>query len=248
LAQLLWHGAQVVRVEGTYDQAFDLSLQVIQERKWYSRNCAHNPLLVEGKKTAGLEIAAALGWHPPDAVFVPVGDGCIISSVGKAFSELKKIGLCPQPPRLYGVQAAQAAPLAKAWQAAGSRDLSGSEILAAIQPLVPETCADSIAVGIPRNRIKAWQQVHRSGGAFLSVSDEEILAAARSLATQAGLFAEPAGAAGLAGLGRAQQEGWVGQRDRVVILVTGHGLKDPFPFLKQIDLPKPVPPQGPLPV
>ncbi|MFH1841854.1 MAG: pyridoxal-phosphate dependent enzyme, partial [bacterium] len=192
LAQLLLHGSEVVRVAGTYDQAFDLSLQALAEHGWYSRNCAHNPLLVEGKKTAGLEIALALGWQVPDAIFVPVGDGCIISSVGKAFSELHAVGLIACEPRLYGVQAAGSAPLAAAWKRlvdkegiGGPPALNGREILAACEAVVPRTVADSIAVGVPRNRVKAWQAVARSGGAFLAVDDDAILSAVGDLAREA---------------------------------------------------------------
>ncbi len=248
LAQLLLHGAEVVRVDGTYDQAFDLSLQVMAKQGWYSRNCAHNPLLVEGKKTAALEIALALAPEVPDAVFVPVGDGCIVSSVGKAFAELAAIGLCNRLPRIYGVQAAGAAPLARAWRdavdpATGQPPtLTGPEILAAVEPVAPRTRADSIAVGVPRNRVKAWQRVAASGGGFLTVSDDEILAAAEQLARLAGLFAEPSGAAGLAGLVRAAKDGLVDPRERVVVLVTGHGLKDTAWLEDRLALPDPVPP------
>jgi len=120
LAQLILHGARVVRVSGDYDQVYDLSLEALATHGWYSRNCAHNPLLVEGKKTVALEIAEAMAWQVPDAVFVPVGDGCIVSAVAKGFGELQKIGLCQKVPRVFGVQAAGAAPLAGAWLAAGT--------------------------------------------------------------------------------------------------------------------------------
>ena len=95
---MLSYGATVVPVEGTYDQAFDLSLREIERHRWYSRNCAHNPLLVEGKKTAALETFLALRGRVPDAVFVPTGDGCIVSSTAKAFAELKHVGLADRLP------------------------------------------------------------------------------------------------------------------------------------------------------
>lgn len=247
LAQLLLHGARVVRVDGTYDQAFELSLRVIAEHDWYSRNCAHNPLLVEGKKTAALEIAQSLGWQVPDAVCVPVGDGCIISSVGKAFGELKRLGLTERVPRLYGIQAAGAAPLAHAWSKAGCQAgaMQGQGILSLVAAVEPDTFADSIAVGVPRNRVKAWQAVAASGGAFLSVTDEDIRQACGLLAREAGLFAEPAGAAGLAGLVQARGMGLITATDRVAVLVTGHGLKDPAAALERLELPVPVSPDDP---
>lgn len=249
LAQLLLHGARVVRVDGDYDQAYELSLRALADHGWYSRNCAHNPLLVEGKKTVVLEIARARSWQLPDAVFVPVGDGCIVSSVAKGFTELVEVGLADRLPRVYGVQAAGAAPLATAWQTAGARSsqLTGPEILAAIKPVAARSCADSIAVGVPRNRVKAWRYVAASGGGFLTVTDYEILAAVRLLARKAGVFAEPSGAAGLAGLIRACREGLVADDESIVVLVTGHGLKDPSMALAGITLPEPIPPDSSLP-
>jgi threonine synthase len=236
LAQLVLHGADVIKVDGTYDQAFDLSLAEMAKHNWYSRNCAHNPLLVEGKKTAALELAFSLtdgfsGNHLdlPDAVLVPVGDGCIISSVAKAFIELRDIGLTQKIPRVIGVQAAGASPLASAWAAVDQshQDMSGSAILAEIHPVTATTLADSISVGIPRNRVKAWRNVAASGGAFIAVPDETIVEAIGLLARLAGVFAEPSGAAGLAGVLTALDQGLITNQDNVAVLVTGHGLKDP---------------------
>ncbi len=240
LAQLTIHGADVVRVDGTYDEAFDLSLLEIKSHGWYSRNCAHNPLLVEGKKTAALELAedltAGFTCEPklwPEVVFVPVGDGCIVSSVAKAFLELKNLELIPSIPRVIGIQAAGAAPLAEAW--ARQQDplsLSGSEIVAAIEPVQPRTLADSISVGIPRNRVKAWLKVAATKGGFLAVSDDAILQAIRDLGREAGIFAEPSGAAGLAGVQTALAQGLITSDSVIAVLVTGHGLKDPLAALE----------------
>ena len=179
----------VVPVDGTYDQAFDLSLAAIAENGWYSRNCAHNPLLVEGKKTAGLELASHLtaGFTRadetlPDVVFVSVGDGCIVSATGKAFAELEALGLIGKVPRVIGVQAAGASPLA-------SRLGRARRIRPAWSTARPSwrrshrrrsrTIADSISVGVPRNRVKAWRRVAASGGAFISVEDDAITAGRR---------------------------------------------------------------------
>jgi len=253
LAQLLLHGADLIPVDGTYDQAFDLSIAEMTRHRWYSRNCAHNPLLVEGKKTVALELAATLtdgfagsGRDLPDAVLVPVGDGCIISSVAKAFAELRELGLIEKTPRVIGVQAAGAAPLARAWDAVGNgrREMSGPGILAAVTPVKVSTCADSIGVGIPRNRVKAWRNVAATGGAFLAVPDEAILEAIGLLARLAGVFAEPSGAAGLAGVLTALDRGLITRSDQIAVLVTGHGLKDPGAGLGNLALPRAVTPKA----
>lgn len=248
LAQLLIHGADVVRIDGTYDQAFDHSLRQIASHRWYSRNCAHNPLLVEGKKTAAFEMIwdltcglAASDPVWPDAVLVPVGDGCIISSVAKAFAEMAALGLTPPSPRIIGVQAAGAAPLAEAWARQKTpAALDGKAILQAVTPVAAQTVADSISVGIPRNRIKAWKAVAASGGGFVSVTDDAIREAIRLLGKKAGVFAEPSGAAGLAGLIQALEQGWVEIGGKVAVMVTGHGLKDPQAALRDTVLPEPI--------
>ena len=251
LAQLILHGATVVPVDGSYDQAFDLSVTEISRHRWYSRNCAHNPLLVEGKKTAALEMASSLtgGFTRgdvdlPDVVLVPVGDGCIVSAVCKAFRELHEVGVIGKVPRVIGVQAAGAAPLARAWAAAGKSpgDLSGREILAAVRPVKAQTIADSIQVGIPRNRVKAWRNVAACGGTFLAVEDEAIVEAIGLLARLAGIFAEPSGAAGLAGVLAALDQGFIHRKEKIAVLVTGHGLKDPGAGLAGVTMPDPVPP------
>lgn len=236
LAQLLLHGAELVRVPGNYDQAYDLCVSQVDKQGWFSRNCAHNSFLVEGKKTAALELLAAMtdefqtgDLGLPTAIFVPVGDGCIVSSVAKACWELRQLGLIGRVPRIFGVQAAGAAPLAGAWQEHPDPYCvqDGAAVQDLLQPVQATTLADSIRVGIPRNGLKAWRYVAASSGGFLTVSDEEILAAVGKLAALAGVFAEPAAAAGVAGITSALAKGWIDPADRVAVLVTGHGLKDP---------------------
>ena len=231
VAQLLIFGAEVLAVRGTYDQAFDLCLQTALERGWYCRNTAVNPYLGEGKKTAALEICEQLGFDPPDRVFVSVGDGCIIGGLWKGFCDFKKLGLIDRLPRLYGVQAAGSAPLVKAFE-------KGEKVAAPLRQA--STCADSICVGQPRDHIKALRAVYESGGGMLAVEDDEILAAMRDLARRAGIFAEPAGAAGFAGLCRLVSEGGIDPQERVVVLVTGNGLKDVQTAISAVDR-KPVP-------
>ncbi len=216
VAQLLIFGANVIMVEGTYDQAFDLCLEASKEYGWYSRNTAFNPYLSEGKKTAALEICEQLRWEAPDRVFVSVGDGGIIGGLWKGLKDLRALGFIDKMPKLMGVQAEGAAPLVRAWR-------EGTE---EIKPVVLDTLADSISVGVPRDRIKALRAVRQTGGEYVTVSDEEILDAMRVLARQAAVFAEPAGATGFAGLARLVREGRIDPEERIVVVVTGNGLKD----------------------
>jgi len=216
VAQLLIFGANVIMVKGTYDQAFDLCLEASKEYGWYSRNTAYNPYLSEGKKTAALEICEQLEWDAPDRIFVSVGDGCIIGGLWKGLKDLIALGFIDEMPKLMGVQAEGAAPLVRAWRE-GTED---------IEPVVLDTLADSIAVGVPRDRIKALRAVRQTGGEFMAVSDEEILDAMRVLARRAAVFAEPAGATGYAGLAKLVREGRIDPEERIVVLVTGNGLKD----------------------
>jgi len=216
IAQLLIFGANVIMVRGTYDQAFDLCLEASKEYGWYSRNTAYNPYLSEGKKTASLEICEQLGWQAPDKIFVSVGDGCIIGGLGKGLRDLQALGLIDRLPQLIGVQAEGSAVLYNAWR-------EGTET---IRPIEANTLADSISVGIPRDAIKALRAVRQSGGQFVAVSDEEILEAMRLLGRIAGVFAEPAGATGFAGMLKMQRQGLLNPAESLVVLVTGNGLKD----------------------
>jgi len=218
IAQLLIYGAQVLAVKGTYDQAFDLCLVAAREFDWYSRNTAYNPYLSEGKKTAALEICEQLGWQAPDRVFVGVGDGCIIGGLWKGLRDLLALGLIDRMPKLMGVQAEGSQAMAKAW-----REGTPPERMT---PQPAETIADSIAAGLPRDRVKAMRAVRETGGAYITVSDEEILTAMKELARGAGVFAEPAGSAPYAGLVKARAQGLVGENERVVVIATGNGLKD----------------------
>lgn len=215
LTQLLVFGAHVVSVEGSYAEAFSLSEVAIAEHGWYNRNAAINPYLVEGKKTVAYEVAEALGWKAPDWVAVSVGDGCTLAGVYKGFNDLVQLGWLDRMPRLLGVQAEGCAPIYTALKAG--------------RPLVPtaeNTLADSIAVGSPRNPDKAMRAIRESHGAMVAVSDADILDSIRLLGRTTGVFGEPAGAAGLAGLRQAYRCGLANPEERAVVLVTGNGLKD----------------------
>jgi threonine synthase len=216
LAQIQAHGAHLLAVEGTYDEAFDLCASACLQFGFYSRNSATNPMLGEGKKTAALEIFEQLGGRVPDAVFVPVGDGCIIGGVYKGFLDLLQLGWSDRLPRLVGVQADGSAALTTAWREGKDR----------CRPAPAVSVADSICVSVPRDQVKALRAVRRSNGAFIAVSDDAILDALSLLATRAGILVEPAAAAPLAGLKVALEQGLIREDEEVVLLHTGHGLKD----------------------
>lgn len=220
VAQLLVYGAQVILVDGSYDQAFDLTVEAAQAFGWYCRNTGYNPFTLEGKKTAAFEIwETVLNTQPttgrPLAVFVSVGDGNILSGIHKGFKDLQALGWLEQMPRLFGVQAQGSAAVFNAWQA-------GSE---AITPVAANTLADSISVDLPRDGLRAVRAISRTGGSGVLVSDDDILRAIASLG-KAGIFAEPAGAAAYAGLVKALQLGLISPDDPVLVLNTGSGLKD----------------------
>ena len=218
IAQLLVYGSTVVLVRGTYDDAFALCLQAAKEFGWYNRNTAYNPYMTEGKKTASLEICEQLGWEAPDRIFVSVGDGCIIGGLHKGLKDLMALGWIRRMPKLMGVQAAGSAALYDAWK----NNTPAMEM----KPIDAHTIADSISAGLPADRIKALAAVRETGGAYIKVTDEEILAAIPALARGCGVFAEPAGAAAYAGLVKAVAEGLVDPDERIVVVATGNGLKD----------------------
>ena len=218
IAQLLVFGSTVMLVKGSYDDAFELCLQASAAYGWYNRNTGYNPYMTEGKKTVSLEICEQLGWQAPDRIFVSVGDGCIIGGVHKGLKDLLALGWIKQMPKLMGVQAEGSAYLAQAWQ--------NKEDVLTKPPIPAQTLADSISAGLPRDRLKAMAAVTETDGAYLTVSDEEILAAIPALARGCGVFAEPAGATAYAGLLKAISQGLVSPDERIVVINTGNGLKD----------------------
>ncbi len=215
IAQLLVFGATVLAVKGSYDEAFDLSIKATEKFGWYNRNTAFNPYMVEGKKTVALEIIEQMNFEVPDYVFVSVGDGCIISGVAKGYKDMLSLGFIDKMPKLVAVQAEGCKPIVDAVNGDGS-----------VKFVKPDTIADSIAVGIPRNRVMAVRDVKESGGFGIAVSDEEILSAIKYLGSTQGIFAEPAGATGFAGMLKALKEGKISKNDKIVVIVTGNGLKD----------------------
>ena len=232
LAQLLVYGASVYSVQGTYDEAYQLCSKACAEFGWYNRNCAINPVLVEGKKTAGLEIAEqsqSLGGVP-DWVAVSVGDGCTIAGIWKGLVEMKTLGVIDRLPRLLGVQAADVAPIKQALET-GELPTPGDGT----------TMADSIEVQAPRNWRKAVRAVRESQGVIVGVSDDQIIEAMR-LGGRHGMFAEPAAAAALAGVVSALDAKTIAGGDRVLTMITGSGLKDTHSAIHAGGKPTSVPP------
>ena len=215
VAQLRIFGATVISVDGSYEDTFELSRAAIDKWGWYNRNAAINPYLSEGKKTVTLEIMEQLGWQVPDYIALSVGDGCTIAGAWKGLKDLYAAGFIEKLPRLIAVQAEGCCPLNRAIQ-------TGQPW----QPMEENTLADSIAVGVPRNPDKALNAIRESEGVAVNVSDEEILAAMRLLGRTQGVFGEPAGVTGTAGVKKALELGLIPPDSTVVSIVTGNGLKD----------------------
>lgn len=229
IAQHLIYGARVMLVDGTYDDAFELTLKVAEEFGWYNRNTGYNPYMSEGKKTAAFEICEQMAWQAPDRIFVPVGDGCIIGGIHKGLKDLRALGWIDTMPKIMGIQAEGSSPLVDAFE----RGIQGWEM----EPVDAHTVADSISAGLPRDRNKALAAARETGGAFLRVTDEEILAAIPVIARNTGVFSEPAAAAAYAGLVKAVEKDMVDPDERVVVLLTGSGLKDIASAMKTVPEP-----------
>ncbi|MBN2279202.1 MAG: pyridoxal-phosphate dependent enzyme [Candidatus Marinimicrobia bacterium] len=222
MVQSLQYGARVISVDSNYDKAFDLSLEYSEKHKLLSRNTAYNPMTIEGKKSASFEIFQQLG-KVPDYVFVPTGDGVILSGLYKGFEDLLKFGFINKMPILIAVQAE------------GSPALFNALRQGKFQPVAAKTVADSIAVDIPRCGYLALKKLNRHQGRSILVSDEEILVAQQHLSSQTGLFAEPAASASYAGFLQMKHE--LPQEAIIVLLITGNGLKDIDSAMKKIIFP-----------
>ncbi|MEA3287096.1 MAG: threonine synthase [Candidatus Marinimicrobia bacterium] len=215
LIQIRQHGAKLIPVDANYDTAFDLAFDWAKKNDHYSRNTGINPILAEGKKTVALEIAEQRNWQAPDHVFVPVGDGCIISGVFKGFFDLLALGWIDHLPHLHAIQAEGSSAIVNSLTRSGE-----------IEAVEANTVADSISVNQPRDGDKARRAILESGGIGFKISDEQILDAQKSLSSSTGIFAEPAAATAYAGFLDASARGIFHKDDQVVVLITGTGLKD----------------------
>lgn len=230
LTQIVMYGATIVPVNGTYDMAFDLSMEATKEFGWYNRNTAFNPLTIEGKKTVSFELFKQLSRAIPDYIFVPVGDGVIISGVYKGYEDLLKIGLIDRMPTVVAVQAAGSSNLI---ENIGKPDFT-------IKP--SNTLADSISVDIPRNFFMAQDYLLQYKGEWLSVTDDDIVNASKILARNTGIFAEPAASTAFAGMLCYQKNQKLLSKQRVVVLLTGSGLKDLKAVSSVINIPNAIDP------
>jgi threonine synthase len=219
IAQLLIFGSQVILVDGIYDDAVALAVQAADQFGWYCRNTGYNPFTAEGKKTAALEI-----WEQvllsnqldrPLSVFVSVGDGNIISGIHKGFRDLHALGWLAHMPRIFGIQSTGSAAIANAFKA-------GTE---EIKPVSASTMADSIAVDMPSDGLRALRAATHTGGAYITVEDDAIYQAISDLG-RVGVFSEPAAATAYAGLKKAVADGLLTPEDPALAMLTGSGLKD----------------------
>ena len=215
VSQLMIFGARLVSVHGDYKATFDLSKAAIEKYGWYNRNAGINPVMIEGKKTVSLEIAEQLNFKPTDWVACSVGDGCTIGGVYNGFKDLYEMGLIERIPKILGVQSTGCCPFVDA--AREGRDLIPTE---------ENTLADSIAVGVPRNPLKALRAVRDSKGSWIAVSDDDILNTMRVLGRTEGVFGEPAGVTATAGVIAAVKAGIIKADESVTTISTGSGLKD----------------------
>lgn len=214
LTQILMYGAKIVPVKGTYDDAFDLSIKATEKFGWYNRNTAFNPFTIEGKKTVSFELFGQLGYRIPDRIFVPVGDGVIISGVYKGFEDLLELGIIEKMPVIVMVQSENSDNLARNIRSDVFKNKPST------------TLADSISVDIPRNFHMAKQFILKYKGEFITVADKDILAASSLLSRNTGIFAEPAAATAFAGLLAYDKKGKLKNNSKNVVLLTGSGLKD----------------------
>jgi threonine synthase len=219
ITQLLIFGAQVLLVNGSYDDAFNLSIEAAHAFGWYCRNTGYNPFTAEGKKTAAYEIWEQVlltqNLDRPLCIFVSVGDGNIISGLHKGFKDLVALGWLRQSPRIFGVQSTGSAAIYNAYKASTET----------IRPVSANTLADSISVDLPRDGLRALRAATQTGGAYIAVDDNQILEAI-SILGSVGIFAEPAGSTAYAGVAQALENGVISVDDPVLAMVTGSGLKD----------------------
>lgn len=230
LTQIVMYGATIVPVKGTYDDAFDFSIKATENLGWYNRNTAFNPLTIEGKKTVSFELFHQLKGNIPDRIFVPVGDGVIISGIYKGFEDLLLLGIIDKMPTIVAVQSA------------GSDNIARNFTATHFQMKPSKTIADSISVDIPRNYLMTVSFLKKYQGEVLTISDSDILNASKYLSAQTGIFAEPAAATAFGGLLHYKKEGKLHAKSKNVVLLTGSGLKDLKSVQQVIHIPEAIEP------
>ena len=227
LMQSVLYGAKVIPVKGTYDDAFKLSIEYTKLHGGINRNTAYNPMTIEGKKSISIELFEQLGRKAPDAVYIPVGDGCIIAGVAKGFSDLLEAGLIDKMPRMICCQSEQSAAISNSVEKGDYSEFDAT------------TRADSISVGLPANGRMAGEYVKASKGWCVRVSDEDILSSQIDLTSKAGVLAEPAAACAWAAFKKDKErlKKEVGEDALAVVLLTGSGFKDMKAFDGRVSMP-----------
>jgi len=222
VSQAVAYGAKIIQVKGNYDRTYELAVEACEAFGWYNCNPAWNPFRTEGKKTIAYEICEQSEWSAPDWVVVPVGNGCNLAGIWKGFKEYYELGFIAKKPRILGIQPTGSSPVVTAFLEKKDH----------FESVIPKTLAGALAIGKPRNFVKAIKSLKESNGLADSVTDDEILEAQSLLATTEGIFAEPGGVAGVAGLLKAVKAGVIDAKDTVCCIITGNGLKDPEAPLK----------------
>jgi threonine synthase len=218
MLQVMIHGARIFQINGDFDQAMASVRELTERRSGFYLMNSLNPFRLEGQKTLAYEVCDQLKDRAPDTLVLPVGNGGNISAIWKGFNEFHSLGIVKGRPRMIGIQAAKAAPIARAVKKKQDR----------ISPVAnPQTIATAIRIGAPVNWPKVLDAIKQSKGTAETVSDREILTAQKDLAAKEGLFVEPASAASIAGLRKILESGGIDRSDVVVCVTTGHGLKDP---------------------
>ena len=212
--QIEAYGAELKIVEGDYDKAFDVCLEDSKKNNWYNRNTAYNPLTIEGKKSAAYDIFISSNGNIPDVIILPVGDGVIISGIFKGFKELLILGWIEKLPRLIAVQAK------------GSDALVRYLNTDKFEYKPADTIADSISAGAPRNLYMAAVAVDETNGLAIAVTDDEILSAQKEFIKQTGILCEPSSASVYAAYKKLMAENKFSASDKILLLITGNGLKD----------------------
>lgn len=231
LAQALMHGAKVISVKGNFDQALKLVMDISRSMGIYLLNSI-NPWRLEGQKTLAFELVDQLG-HVPEVVAVPMGNCGNISAIWKGFVELEGAGLIREKPRMFGVQAAGAAPVVEMLR-------KNLERLSPVK--APETVATAIRIGNPVNWPKAVNAIRSSSGLYDSVTDDEIIETQKMIACLEGIGVEPASAASVAGVRKAVLSGSIPKDSEIVCVCTGHLLKDPEEVISVCGKPIEIPP------
>ena len=217
LAQAMFHGAEVISIDGNFDEALEAMTALALDKYLYLLNSI-NPYRLEGQKTIGYEILQGLDWQSPDRIILPVGNAGNISAIWKGVNEFYDLGFVDSKPMMTGIQAEGACPITNAFKK------NSKEVIPVDDP---ETIATAIRIGAPVSSIKAMNAIFDSNGYSETVSDEEILDAQKYLARKEGIGVEPASAASIAGLRKLREEGVIDKGERVACVVTGHLLKDP---------------------